>query len=370
MKHIILLLFIILGISFNSNACLNLYYTTDKEGHTHVLDDLIPRFNINFNNALIERRLIQYLHDMEEEASFEKLSDYAVLLMKAGKIDLALSILQQISYHHPKAYKVAANLGTAYELKGELDSALFYIKKGMELNPNAHDGSEWVHIRVLETKKALQEDDNYLIKNSVLNLTEDALKIEATADQLLIQVQERFPFTPNHDAIMANLFYDLGRCFVETKSLRYAKRFFEISYKYYGGNEAEAKERIADVQKLKIKNENIKPENENLEGMMGRLSIRYKDLFDDNNNPPHIINWEKINTNLSDLLAMNDIIFVTLQKEKVNQEMVNNDTIVVAEESSIQTVLSKSSNNTLFFTFIVAVSLILAALFFIRRAKR
>lgn len=53
--------------------------------------------------------------------------------MKLGKADVALEILKELNYHYPNEYKIVANLGTAYELNAELDSALKYIKKGIKL---------------------------------------------------------------------------------------------------------------------------------------------------------------------------------------------------------------------------------------------
>ena len=70
------------------------------------------------------------------------LSDYAVYLMKAGRVDESLAILKELNKNLPQEYQIAANLDTAYELNGELDSALFYIKRGIEINPDAHAGSE------------------------------------------------------------------------------------------------------------------------------------------------------------------------------------------------------------------------------------
>tara|TARA_B110000046_G_C13024495_1_gene413104 strand:+ start:2444 stop:2677 length:234 start_codon:yes stop_codon:yes gene_type:complete len=61
------------------------------------------------------------------------LSDYAVYLMKAGRVDESLAILKELNKNLPQEYQIAANLGTAYELNGELDSALFYINAESKL---------------------------------------------------------------------------------------------------------------------------------------------------------------------------------------------------------------------------------------------
>ncbi len=230
--------------------------------------------------------------------------------MKAGKVDESLTILKELSKNYPNEYALAANLGTAYELSGELDSALYYINKGMRLNPNAHSGSEWVHIKILETKKQLLNDSSYLKTRTVLELTPKQESDSTVRKQLEIQIRERFPFTPNHDEIMASLMIDLGDCYVKTLSIEHAKAFYTLATEYYGAPEKLTKEKIANVINLRSKYREVKPDRSkiNTEGMHSKVNgVPYKTIIDNNNKDDYQINWEKLTTNPAELLSLVDL---------------------------------------------------------------
>jgi hypothetical protein len=53
---------------------------------------------------------------------------------------------------------VAANLGTALELLGNKEEALHWIREGIRRNPQSHEGTEWLHAKILEAKIAAQKD--------------------------------------------------------------------------------------------------------------------------------------------------------------------------------------------------------------------
>ena len=156
MKNVILFLVLSFFAVKPLFGCLNYYYALDQEGHLHEITEMhasFKKFNKNFNTRLICKKLPELQEKIKTEGDYKDLSDYAVFLMKMGKFEEAKIILVELQYNHPDEYKLASNLGTAFELVGELDSALKYINYGMELNPDAHEGSEWVHIRCIGNKE-------------------------------------------------------------------------------------------------------------------------------------------------------------------------------------------------------------------------
>ncbi|NOQ70986.1 MAG: hypothetical protein GQ574_03230 [Crocinitomix sp.] len=236
MKQLGLLFILIIIITVQPvRGCLNYYHTIDQDGDFHEMtENGFIGFNKNFNYKLIASKLPDLEADFQNKKSPYLLSDYAVLLMKAGKIEASLALLIELNRNLPNEYQIAANLGTAYELNGELDSAIHYINRGMELNPEAHEGSEWVHIKVLECKLKQIENPNYLNNTSVLELTAEQKANYKTRHQLEIQIRERFPFTPGPNQIMASLMIDLGDCYASDLSIEYAKAFYTIAAEYYG----------------------------------------------------------------------------------------------------------------------------------------
>lgn len=342
-KKGLLLPCVLLILSNSGSACLNMFHTVDKHGNVHEIGmEGFIGFNKNFNYQLMNRKLPQILKQIEETSDPRHLSDYAVLLMKAGKVDASLSVFQSLQRNYPEEYAFASNLGTAYELVGELDSALKYIQLGMTLNENAHGGSEWVHVVVLETKKRLEQDSTYLENHTVLELSEAAENDTAVMRQLEIQVRERFPFSPGPNAIMASLMVDLGDCYANNKSFELAKAFYNIAEKYFGASHIDLDPKITRMGAYRREHSAITvPEEQRIsEGENIILKgVRYNSIMDDNNDPPFEIVWEEHEINPEVLLARVDLkmpVFeeVTKNLSEDTLSRKNSEAVSEAEEAT------------------------------------
>lgn len=374
MKKLMLFLILFGSVNMQSNACLNTFHALDKEGHFHDLGHQgFVGFNMNFNPKLMNSKLSKLEAEIRDTKSPYLLSDYAVLLLKAGKTQESLDLLISLNHSLPNEYKIAANLGTAYEIAGNLDSALHYIKRGVELNPNAHDGSEWVHIRVLETKLALKDQPTILADRTVLQLTEAEEKDTAIRRQLEIQVRERFPFSPEgEDPIMASLLIDLGDCYMQTGTYEYAHAFYKIAQEYYGAPEAEVEDKIKEAIALRNRYKNVKVPDIHSEGIENKVEgVRYRSILDDNNSQSFKIDWTKINLDVAALLAMVDMEMELSEEPAMNQEedpILENDQEDEAPKANKE---SKSSSATLWGSlFGIAVLVIGLAIFFWSARKR
>ncbi len=368
MKSFVLILFsLVLSLS-PAHACLNFYHSIDKEGHLHEADEdeIFRGFNTNFNLGLIEKKLIKLEKGLKAEQDYQLLSDFAVLMLKAGKVKEALSVLEELYRHYPNEYQIAANLGTAYELNGNVEMAHQLISRGIELNPDSHGGSEWVHLKVLETKQHLADNPDYLSDHTVLGLTESNIKDDEIREQILIQVRERFPFSPGPNAIMASVLADLGDCFSQTFSIEYAKALYTIAKEYYGADETLMNEKIGEMVKLRRKYAGTKPERRHSEGDNIKLhGIRYKKLLDDNNPSGHIIDWDEITTDPDQLLKMAGIEkkIVPEDKDTTQLETVEEEVIAESEDPEV------TSNNTIYIILIAVIVLIGVLIIFRRRQK-
>lgn len=299
MKKLLLSL-LAMSLALPAISCLNYYYTADKEGHLHYQGGehaIMIGFNKNFNTKLLSEKIVKQEEKVKTEKSFMALSDYAVMLMKLGKNDEALVILQSLYAAHPDQYQLAANLGTSYELAGEVDSALKYIKRGIELNPNAHEGSEWVHVKVLETKLKLKSDPDYLKTHTVLELSTAQENDAGVGQQVEIQVRERFPFCPGPDFIMSSLLEDLADITLNTNSIEDAKAYYNICKYYFGDSSATINDKIAESKRLIEKHRDVRPEELVGSGTNARLGpYAYTEMLDDNNPDNYQPDWTKINT--------------------------------------------------------------------------
>jgi tetratricopeptide (TPR) repeat protein len=181
-------------------------------------------------------------------------SDIAVNLAYLGRYDEALYILRRLQISHPNDYNIAANLGTTYELVGKNDSALLFIKKGMQLNPDSHEGTEWVHVKILEAKLKMANNPNWINSNSVLGTgvsfsSKKSERLFQKAEDIEYQLQERIPFTPFPDALLGNVFNELGDLYATQHSVELAY----IAYQFSLAND------MADHFGVKKKMEQLKP---------------------------------------------------------------------------------------------------------------
>lgn len=365
MKKLVVLSLLLSSVSISAQACLNYYYSIDRDGQLHLAEEILIPFNINFNHKLNVARLKKLERALQQEHSHALLSDYSVYLLKLGKYKEALDILTRLQQYYPLEYKIAANLGTAYELNGDVENALHFIKLGMQLNPDAHEGSEWVHVRVLETKLLLKKNADYLSDHTVLSLTEAQELDSLVRKQINIQIRERFPFSPGPDPIMASLLTDLGDCYANTESIEFAKAVYEIAKKYYGDQSPALDDRIKSMQKLINKYLNVTPQrhagHEATNVKLG--SIHYKTLLENHQLEEYTIQWENINTNPDSLLSFVDL---TAAKAKLDSlKKIQSDSVATIEKKAGALTTPASSSKMYLLYIILFVSIGLASLYFL-----
>lgn len=276
-----------------AHACINHYfYGVDKEGRLHsfgMRDDVgYQHFNTGFYNTGIRYEMQGLLEKLIVERSYMALSDYAICLLQGGKKEEALKILAALFAKYPYEYQLASNLGTAYELNGQNDSALKYIKRGMILNPKEHYGSEWVHVKILEAKLKLAKDPDYLATHRVLGLTEAQLKDSVVAEQIELQLKERFPFCPAPDPIMAQLIIDLADVTTNTGALELAHGYYETGIYHFGDTSEAAMSKLTACKELLKKYRHVKgaSSDERIE------TASYKLLINDIGNANAEMDWE------------------------------------------------------------------------------
>lgn len=318
MKKLLLTLFLLLNVQFSATACLNYFYGTDKDGHTHEATYIMESFFYeNFNKEKHLSNLKKYIKNLEKEHSYKYLSDYSVALMKLGKADIALELLQELNYHYPNEYKIVANLGTAYELNSELDSALKYIKKGIELNPNSHKGSEWVHVKILEAKQKIKLNPTYLSQNTILELSEKQKNDKKIYEQINIQLRERFPFSPSPNEVMAHLLMEFAECATNVESVEYANALYTLVNKYYKYDSEYLQSKIKETKNLKLKYANKEIENPvktaEHSDHFKMTYLTYKQFLQ--RFPEKNIDWSKVNLDVNSLLALVDFEQIPKQVE-------------------------------------------------------
>jgi len=181
--------------------------------------------------------------ELRNATEFTNRSDYCVALMYLGRSQEAVDRLQKMEQEKPGEYYIAANLGTAYELTGNNEEALRWINEGIRRNPASHEGTEWLHAKILEAKIAREKEPTYFDKHSVLELSpaqiSDAMTINGhaytplqVAQAIQHQLEERLQFVKPPDPAVASLLYDYAVIDAVANSMESANIILSLAAEY------------------------------------------------------------------------------------------------------------------------------------------
>jgi tetratricopeptide (TPR) repeat protein len=260
-KLLTIVLFLFTGQS--GQCCINEYRTL-LSGEVIYTDagNAAPTGRFDANN---KPYLLKKLHEADSiynlTGKLEDYSDLGSMFIYTGQYLKAKQIFQDIEQKTPGLYQTAANLGTAYELLGQNDSALYWIKKAVEINSNSHGGSEWIHVKILEAKVKVNGDVKYLWTHSILSLDfgDDKIPVNKTKldlhnlqDHLYDQLNERMTFIKPKDPVVAQLLFDLGNVCALTMDATSGLQVYQ-SAKEYGYSSNLFDTRLSYFEKLQLK---------------------------------------------------------------------------------------------------------------------
>jgi tetratricopeptide (TPR) repeat protein len=183
----------------------------------------------------------RFEHDPTLQSDTKVRSDYGAVLVHLGRLQEALKIFQEIERRGAGDYVTAANLGTTYELTGDNQDALIWIKQAVVRNPDSHYGTEWLHVNILEAKLALTRDPRWLESHSVLGIyfgsseepvKQDREQMRRVQRALVYQLQERLEFVKPPDPIIADLLFDLGNVMAVSHTLEHGLPLYDLSLKF------------------------------------------------------------------------------------------------------------------------------------------
>jgi hypothetical protein len=97
----------------------------------------------------------------ERKLSADELADEGALLVRLGEGAKAVDVLRAAQRAYPNQFKIVANLGTAYQMAGELDQAAVGLREAVRLSPGKYQEAEKAHLRLvrLRQKQAKESQD-------------------------------------------------------------------------------------------------------------------------------------------------------------------------------------------------------------------
>jgi tetratricopeptide (TPR) repeat protein len=183
---------------------------------------------------------------------FRLLSDFAWKLAQRNELDLAEKILSELYKTHPNEYNVLANLGTVYELLNNPKLALYYLAKAIQISPESHYGSEWLHINILKMKLGLLNNNNYtdffelnqhklvygdlLYQKSFDPASMGKVHRDTLMKHLAYQLHERMFFIPKNDPVICEMLYMFLQCMIQRGDCEFAASAAKLCLQYDNNN--------------------------------------------------------------------------------------------------------------------------------------
>ena len=241
----------LLAFASTAQACINTS-ATDHTGRKfspawYIGEELAE--SMTWQRADIEGRAATIIQTARVKPGYDSWTDLGALLVFQKQYAKAVRHFLMLEKRYPGQYKTAANLGTALELSGYDAPALAWIRIGIQRNRNAHDGTEWLHARILEAKLAQARDPNYLSTHSIAGLAFSSATVPPLpamprgndgtqlapwdVDQALsYQLHERVQFVPPKDPVVANLLQDWATLNLAGGPIENAEVLYALAQRY------------------------------------------------------------------------------------------------------------------------------------------
>jgi tetratricopeptide (TPR) repeat protein len=260
MKKITLLLLLLAFTTGVTQACLNGDSKELADGSFFYMDSegKVPSGHIFPNEDGLKDVAARLDSIYQKTKDLDYLSDKGLVLIVLGKYDDAINLYLEIEKLEPNRYSTASNIGTAYELAGQNERALHWIKRSVEIDATSHMSSEWLHVKILEAKigGAQFYNTRFLLNTDfgagpmpTTEMTPGGL--EKLLDALYYQLNERVSFVKPKEKIVAQLLFDLGN--VAFLMGRYEEAVSDYGRaKEYGLEGVLVEERIAQSNKLAL----------------------------------------------------------------------------------------------------------------------
>jgi hypothetical protein len=83
----------------------------------------------------------------------DEAADLGALHLRLGATDAALAVLRAAHRDHPDHFRAAANLGTAYQLRGDFEQAILALQSAVRLAPAKSKKAEALHLRLVRLRR-------------------------------------------------------------------------------------------------------------------------------------------------------------------------------------------------------------------------
>lgn len=267
-------------VSSPAFACIN-SFGTDKHGHQfdsmdYTGEDLAEMLTSKRNRSYWVTNAGNYGKAAIEQPSYENATNLGVSLIYREQYAAAIRLFLRLERIYPGRPQTAANLGTALELAGQDAVALKWIRLGIRRDRGEHEGTEWLHARILQAKIANAEG-RWDRKRSIAGVAYAEEPIPAIPKAMpagndgkpvkpheldrafRYQLNERMKFVAPKDWVVANLLMDWATLNLAGGPVENAKVLHGLARRYGQPATVLWSQRLARIDRILAKPEAATP---------------------------------------------------------------------------------------------------------------
>ncbi len=94
--------------------------------------------------------------------SADESADLGAIYIRLGEVGKAIDVLQPAQRANPEHFRLNANLGTAWQLNGDLDQAAAYLQQSLRLAPDKYKKAEELHLKLVRGRSRAPRDADKL----------------------------------------------------------------------------------------------------------------------------------------------------------------------------------------------------------------
>ena len=98
----------------------------------------------------------------QRKLTAEEAADLGAVLVRLGESARAIEILRRAQSDHPKHFHLAANLGTAWQMQGDLAQAAATLEQAVRLAPESQRRAEQLHLKLVRLRNQRTADGQAL----------------------------------------------------------------------------------------------------------------------------------------------------------------------------------------------------------------
>jgi tetratricopeptide (TPR) repeat protein len=90
----------------------------------------------------------------ERKLTADEAADLGALQVRLGQPGKALEVLRVAERDHANHFRIVANLGTAWQMQGDLAQAAAYLQQAVKLAPGKYEKAEELHLKLVRLRRA------------------------------------------------------------------------------------------------------------------------------------------------------------------------------------------------------------------------